>query len=339
MNIDPVLPGFVDLQVNGYLGVDFSDADLSEDAFVHACRRLRAAGTVAFLPTIITSPLAVYERNLKLMARIMSRAEFRGMIPGIHLEGPFLSSQPGAVGAHNPALVRKPDTDLLRRFLEWSDGFVRLITLAPELDGADQLAREAIAAGILVSAGHTLAGASDLERLARAGARLFTHLGNALPPLLPKFENPIWACLGDARYTAMVIADGHHLPDPVLRTILRAKGLERIVVVSDASPVAGLPPGAYRTLGNDAILEPSGRLHNPQKGCLVGSSATLLQCMNHLAAISNLSAQELATIGFHNPLRLLGMDAHALPVAPTYRLDPLSRRWTAAEDTARLRAP
>jgi N-acetylglucosamine-6-phosphate deacetylase len=121
------------------------------------------------------------------------------------------------------------------------------------------------------------------------------------------------AGLADDRYIAMLIGDGHHLPAGVLRVMLRAKGMEHALIVSDAAPVAGLPPGRYVTLGNEAILEDSGRLHNPTKGVLVGSSATLLQCMNHLASLGFLSLDELLALGFYNPLRLLGLDPTQLP--------------------------
>ena len=309
------IPGFVDLQVNGFVGVDFSSPELTDESFIHACRTLLERGTAAFLPTIITSPLEVYAHNLPILARGIALPEFTGRLPGIHLEGPFISPQPGAVGAHNPAWVRPPDLDLLQQLYRWSEGALRLVTLAAELPGAETLARWAAGQGLVVSIGHTLASPDDLERLSQAGARALTHLGNGLPHVLPKFANPLMAGLSDDRYTAMLIGDGHHLPDGVLRVMLRAKGLSRALIVSDAAPVAGLPPGRYFTLGNEAILEASGRFHNPTKGVLVGSSATLLQCMNHLASLGFLSLEELLRLGFYHPLHLLGLDPAQLPAS------------------------
>jgi len=302
------IPGFVDLQVNGFKGVDFSSPALTEEKFARACRAVLDRGTAAFLPTVVTSPVELYERNLPLIAAVMARDEFRGHLLGIHLEGPFISRQPGAVGAHEPEHVREPNLSLLQRLLAWADGRARLLTLAAELEGAEELARFAVSQGITVSIGHSMATAADLERLVRAGATALTHLGNGLPNVLPRHENQIWAGLANDALTAMVIADGHHLPAPVLKVFIRAKGVERTVVVSDASPVAGLPPGRYTTLGNTAILEESGRLINPEKQCLVGSSATILQCMNHLASLGFLSLNDLLAMGFTNPLRLIGAD-------------------------------
>ena len=172
--------------------------------------------------------------------------------------------------------------------------------------------------GVAVSIGHSLAAPQDLRRLAAAGARAVTHLGNGLPNLLDRHHNFIWSSLADDDYTAMLIADGHHLPEPILKSLIRAKGPGRIVVVSDAAPIAGMPPGTYRTLGNDVILEPEGRIFNPAKQCLVGSSACMLECMNHLSSLDLLSPDELIAAGFSRPLALIGMDAsefRAHPVA------------------------
>jgi N-acetylglucosamine-6-phosphate deacetylase len=307
------IPGFVDLQVNGFVGVDFSSPDLTEESFGHACRELLSRGTAAFLPTIITSPLEVYARNLPILARGMDLPEFQGRLLGLHLEGPFISSQPGAVGAHNPAWVRPPDLELLQRLYQWSERSIRLVTLAAELPGAETLVRWAAGQAMVVSIGHTLASAEDLRRLTKAGALALTHLGNGLPHLLHKFSNPLMAGLADERYTAMLIGDGHHIPAGVLKVMLRAKGVPQSIIVSDAAPVAGLPPGGYFTLGNEAVLEESGRLYNPAKGVLVGSSATLLKCMNHLASLDFLTLEDLLDLGFYNPLHLLGLDPAQLP--------------------------
>ncbi len=299
--------GFVDLQVNGFLGVDFSSPELTEADFILACRALLAQGTAAFLPTVITSSLDTYARNLPLMADVMARDEFPGRLSGFHLEGPFISRVPGAVGAHNPAFVCDPDVALLEQLLDWAGGRVRLLTLAAELPGADDLARCAVERGITVSIGHSLFTTADLDRMADAGATALTHLGNGLPNVLPRHDNPLWVGLAHDAYTAMLITDGHHLPVSVIKVAARAKGADKLIVVSDASPVAGLPPGRYHVLDNDAILEPSGRFHNPEKQCLVGSSATMAQCMAHLASLDVFSEAELQQVGWGNPLRLIGL--------------------------------
>ncbi|MBE3099458.1 MAG: amidohydrolase family protein [Planctomycetes bacterium] len=321
------IPGFVDLQVNGYRGTDFSSPDLAEEAFAGACRDLLGQGTAAFLPTIVTSPLEVYRRNLALVARVCARPEFAGRLLGIHVEGPFISREPGAVGAHNPAWVLPPDVGLLERFQEWAEGRVKLLTLAAELPGAEDVARGAADLGITVSLGHQMAAEEDLARLVRAGATALTHLGNGVPTVLPRHENPIWAGLGNDDLAAMIITDGHHLPAAVVKAILRAKGVSRVAVTSDQSPLAGLPPGRYRAMGADVVLEPSGRLHIPEKGCLAGSASTMLECMNHLASLGLLGLEELEAVGFHNPLRIIGLAPDAVQSGPALTWDAAGRRF------------
>ncbi len=300
---------WVDLQVNGFKGVDFSGADLTERDFADACHELHDAGTTALLATLITCPTDVYARNLPLIAKAIDREEFKGRLLGIHLEGPFLSRHEGARGAHNPEWMRAPDIDYLDRLIHWADGKIRLLTLAAELDGAAEFTRYATSRGIAVSLGHQMAGADDLGRLVRAGAKALTHLGNGVPAMLARHDNPIWAGLGNDGLSATIIADGHHLPVSVLKTIIRTKGPARCIVVSDASPLAGLPPGRYESMGAQVVLDQTGRLYNPATGYMAGSSATMLTCVEYLASLNIVSPGELAMMAFDNPLRLIGVDA------------------------------
>lgn len=304
------IPGFVDLQVNGYKGIDFSNPTLSEEEFVFACKELIKHGTVAFLPTIITSSASVFERNLRLMARSVKHEELKNSILGFHVEGPFISDKDGARGAHNAKWVRKPDPNFLDKLYSWSGENIKLLTIAADVDGAADLCRYATdKLGITVSLGHQMATEEQLEQNVASGARALTHLGNGIPRLLPRHHNPLWAGLANDDLSAMIIADGHHLPPSILKTVLRTKGTSKVTVVSDASPIAGLPPGKYHTLGNDVVLEASGRLYNPETGYLVGSSSTMLDCMNYLQSLDLLSPGELLDLGFYNPLRLIDADA------------------------------
>lgn len=300
------ISGFFDLQVNGYKGIDFSSPDLSEEEFVFACRALLNQGTAGFLPTIITSPVSTFERNLRLMANAMQDDELGRALPGIHVEGPFISAEEGARGAHNAGWVQTPDIGLLEELYRWSGGTIKLLTMAADVDGVATLCRHATEKmGITVSLGHHLATEEDLEQMAAAGAQSLTHLGNGIPRLLPRHHNPLWAGIANDDLTAMIIADGHHLPASIIKTIIRTKGASKVIAVSDASPIAGLSPGRYNTLGNDVILEESGRLYNPETGYLVGSSSSLLDCMNYLLSLDMLTHDELYDIGFYNPLQLI----------------------------------
>ena len=315
--------GFVDLQVNGYLGIDFSDPALSPDAARKTCRALLAHGTAAFLPTIVTSAHDTYRRNLPLLASLLQEQEFAGRLLGLHLEGPFISPEPGARGVHNPAHIRPPDPIELDELIELSSATVKLITIAAEIPGADEFIRHAVSRGIAVSLGHQLANPSALAKAAESGATALTHLGNGIPAMIPRHENPLWAGMSEDQLNGMIITDGHHLPPPVIKCILRAKGIERSIVVSDAAPIAGMPPGPYHALGNDVILEASGRLYNPESGYLAGSGSTMFECMNHLAGLDILSEDELLRVGFLNPLKLIGLTPSAISAsAPHIRYDP-----------------
>ncbi len=151
------VPGFVDLQVNGYKGVDFSSPELTEEDFVYACRELIRQGTVAFLPTIITSPRQTYEKNIRLISRAMDRVNLKGHLLGIHLEGPFISPENGVRGAHNLKWVQQPDLNLLNNFHDWSRKKIKLLTIAAELEGADEICRHASSiAGLMPGRYHTL---------------------------------------------------------------------------------------------------------------------------------------------------------------------------------------
>ncbi len=302
-----MLPGLIDLQVNGYRGVDFSGGDLTGEDFARACRELLAAGTTAFLPTLITSPAEIYERNLPLIASVLDQEEFRGRVLGIHIEGPFISREDGARGAHTAAWVRDPDPAYLDELIRLADGKVRLLTIAADQPGAEELSRHATGRGIAVSLGHHMATPADLDRLVLVGAKALTHLGNGVPALLRRHENPVWAGLANDDLAATIIADGHHLPTPMLTTILRAKGAERCIAISDASPLAGLPAGDYWSMGAQVRLEADGKLHNPATGYMAGSSATIIDCANHLASLGLAGLNELGAMFFYNPLRLINV--------------------------------
>ena len=299
--------GYVDLQVNGGVGVDFSDPALTSDMFMKAAEHVFASGTEIFLPTLVTSPAEVYFRNLALIRDACEKHGILRQVPGVHLEGPFISPEPGAVGAHRACDVREPDPALLAEIVRRSGGYVKLLTVAAERPRAAELVSSARSLGITVSCGHQLAGTADLQAAARAGARLLTHLGNGCPNLIDRHRNPIWAGMACDELTAMIITDGHHLPPELIRCIFRVKGADRVIVTSDAAPVAGLPPGRYDNWGNEAVLEPNGRYHNPAKGCLVGSSASLRECADHFRSLGIATEEEIVKMTRTNPLAMIGL--------------------------------
>jgi len=325
------IQGLVDLQVNGYKGINFCSDDLTREDFERACRGVFEAGTTAFLPTMITSSPEVYQRNLPIMVAVMQSEEFSGRLLGIHIEGPFISALDGARGAHDRRWTAEPDVGYLDKLIGWAGGRVKMITIAAELDGADELARHATRLGITISLGHQMAAEQDIRRLAEAGAACLTHLGNGVPALLDRHVNPIWAGLANDELTAMIITDGHHLPASMIKAIIRTKGVERCVVVSDASSPAGLGPGRYEVLGTEVVLDGDGRLYDPVGGYLAGSSSTMLECMNHLASLGIVGDEELLTMGFHNPLKLIGLGPEDVACTQDILFDAKNRLFYAVK--------
>lgn len=314
--------GFVDLQVNGYQGINFSDPELTLEQVGEAAGALAGRGTIAFCPTLITSPLEAYSKVLPVLARAIReqpRADCR--ILGIHLEGPFISPEDGAVGAHPVQYVQTPSLPLLEELFELADGQVSLLTVAPERPGAAALIRRAVELGMTVSVGHTLADAAAVRAAVQAGARLSTHLGNGCPNLIHRHYNPIWPQLANPRLSAMLITDGHHLPPDMIAAMLAAKGPARVIVTSDAAPAAGCAPGEYAFFGTRVLLEPSGRLRNLERDTLAGSSACMLDCMNVLARLGLLSEADLWRAGRDAPLAALGRTAAEFPAGGPVRFN------------------
>lgn len=239
-------PGLFDLQVNGFAGVDFNDPCLDAAAMEHALHAMLRGGVVACLPTLITateSDLAA--RFAALDAAVAGSLLGRAMVPGWHLEGPFLNPDAAFAGCHPPAAMGWPDPALVKRLENGLRRKILLITIAPELPGAEDFIRWARARGKIVALGHTGADAAAVGRAAAAGAGLSTHLGNALSAPVHKFANPLMAQLAEDRLAASFIADGIHIPPAALRVFLRAKGLERAILVTDATAAAGAPVGEY----------------------------------------------------------------------------------------------
>ncbi len=299
----------VDLQVNGYRGVDFSSPELELEEIHRVTEALSADGTAAYCATVITSDLEIYRRNLPIVAAAMEQPGVKGRLLGIHLEGPYLSREEGARGAHDPRKMRRPSRDEFERFQEWARGRIVMFTMAPELEGAiDLIGHIRHAHSTRVSLGHHLASREVLTQAADAGATLLTHLGNGCPNFLPRHDNILMYQLVNDALAAGLIADGNHLSGEFVRVAFRCKGVDRIYVVSDSAPIAGFEPGIYETLGNPVRLTENGRIQNLHSPHLVGSGLCLAKCMSYLKSLGFLSDESLRKVGFENPLRFLGIE-------------------------------
>lgn len=279
--------GYFDLQCNGYAGVDFNHPQTTPEQVAEAVQAMRRHGCTHVLPTIITASPERLEHLIRtLVAASRLDATMRKSIVGFHLEGPFISPEDGARGAHPLEHVRPIQVALWGKLQRAAEGMIRLVTLAPELRGAAAFIRRLRSEKVVPALGHTLAAASQIRAAADAGALMSTHLGNGCPQMLHRHENPIFAQLGEDRLCASFIADGFHLPAEVLRAMWRAKGNRNAVLVTDAMAAAGAPPGTF-TLG-DMTLEVAkdGMVRKPGSPYLAGSSLTMTQAVANLVRLA-----------------------------------------------------
>lgn len=276
-------PGFFDPQVNGFAGVDFNGKDLTPEGVHRAAQCLALSGVTRFFPTLITAHHEKIIRQLKIITGALENVPLlRRMIPGIHLEGPYISPEDGPRGAHPRGAVRSPDWDEFRRFQEACNGNIRCITLAPEMEGAIPFIEKTAASGILVGLGHTMASEAAFEDALRAGARLSCHLGNGTPAVLPRHQNPIQKQLSMDGLMASIIVDGIHLPDYVVKNFVRAKGIERVLLTTDSMAGAGAPPGRY-TLGDlEVEVGPERAARLTGTPYLAGSTLTMDRAINNI---------------------------------------------------------
>jgi N-acetylglucosamine-6-phosphate deacetylase len=277
-------PGFMDIQVNGYAGVDYNAVQDDILDLGQISRELLKVGVTSHFPTIITnSP----EQISKLILQVVDLRNKDGIasecIPGIHIEGPFISPEDGPRGAHPREFVQAPDWDLFQRWIDEGEGLIRMVTLSPEWENSNSFIKRCIDAGILVSIGHSNATHEQISEAVKAGARLSTHLGNGTHPLLARHPNYLWSQLAEDNLAASIIADGFHLPAEVIRVFKKVKNND-LILVSDSTSLAGMPPGDYDLhIGGQVTLSSEGKLHmrsNPKM--LAGSAMNLLQGVNFL---------------------------------------------------------
>ncbi|WP_209405024.1 N-acetylglucosamine-6-phosphate deacetylase [Pseudozobellia sp. WGM2] len=279
-----IAPGLVDLQVNGFKGIDLNSGELTEDEVIQITQFLWEEGVTAFLPTLITNSSAKIESAIDAIVQACDKKVLVGKsILGIHLEGPFLSKEDGPRGAHPMEHIQNPDWQLFSEWQERSGNRIKKITLAPELPGAVEFIGRCAEVGVLVSLGHTAASPEKIQEAVKAGAKMSTHLGNAAHLSLPRHPNYIWEQLASDELWISLIADGFHLPESVIKVFTKVKP-NTSILVSDSTKFAGLSAGTYSShIGGDIELSTEGRLfmkRSPE--LLAGSAQSLLGCVNHM---------------------------------------------------------
>jgi N-acetylglucosamine-6-phosphate deacetylase len=294
---DLIAPGFVELQLNGAFG---QEADGGAEALRALCERLPSTGTTSFLPTVISSSAAKYDEVFRAFEAARSSAG--AQMPGLHLEGPYLSS--ARAGAHPLASVSAATAVPFEALLE--PGYLRLMTLAPELPGTLERIRRLRGAGVLVSLGHSEATATQVSAAVGAGARMVTHLFNAMSGFGHRAPGMVGAALVEDRLTVGLIADGIHCHPMALQLAFRAKSPQRVVLVTDAMAAAGMPPGPY-SLGGQAVVVDgtSARLEN---GTLAGSTLTLDAAVRNTVTLAGVSMPDALRSASEIPARLLGLE-------------------------------
>jgi len=298
--------GLFDLQVNGFAGVDFNAESIDVAALDHALEAMLATGVTACLPTLITATADALAARFAALDRAVATSRLgRAMVPGYHLEGPFLNAADGYAGCHPPQAMAAPDEALVARLAAGLSRPILLVTVAPELSGGPRFVRAMREAGRIVAIGHSAADFSTVAAAAAAGASLSTHLGNGLPQLLPKLDNTLFAQLGEDRLAASFIADGIHLPPQALKSLIRAKGIERSLLVTDAVAAAAAPPGRYPFADMEVEHAADGSVRVPGGRSLAGSALTMDRAVRNLVAWGIASAVEAVAMASDRPRALL----------------------------------
>jgi N-acetylglucosamine-6-phosphate deacetylase len=329
-------PALFDSQVNGFGGRDLNALETTPDDVGAVVRLLWESGVARTCPTVTTQSFERMAASLRaIRAACESDPQVAHAAVTLHIEGPYISSQDGPRGAHPREHTRPPDVDEFHRLQDAAGGQIGYVTLAPELPGAIPFVERLASEGVVVSLGHHGGGTADIAAAVDAGARHCTHLGNGAHATLPRHPNYLWDQMADDRLTAGIIADGHHLPAAVLKCMVRAKGLERSVLVSDAIAAAGLPPGRYQRPGGTAIeVTAAGRIQLADTPYLAGSGLRLHEGIGNTVRFAGTTLAETLRLATRNPARVFGVESSYGALLPGYSADLLLFRWD--EGAARL---
>jgi N-acetylglucosamine-6-phosphate deacetylase len=309
-----VAPGLFDLQINGYGGVWFCDREITPDKVIRAIEPYLAHGVTRLCPTLITSSFEALSTGFAaIRAACEQHPWVDHVVAGCHLEGPYLSATDGPRGAHPKQHIRPADWHEFGEFQKASGNRIRLVTIAPEVPHAIEFIRRAVETGVRISIGHTAATGDEIRAAVDAGATLSTHLGNGSHPMIRRHPNYIWEQLGEPRLSASIIADGQHLPDSVIRSIVFAKSVRNTILTCDASGWAGCAPGVYENELGRVELLPDGRIVVAgQREILAGSGSATDACVARVAACGAATVPEAIDMASRNPTRFFGLPENGL---------------------------
>ena len=320
-------PGFIDLQVNGFAGVDYNSPRTPHAEIGFSIAAMFATGVTRFFPTVITNAPEEMTGALRNLASARESLPEGPAMEALHVEGPYISPEDGPRGAHPQRWVRAPDLDEFRRFQDAAEGHVRLLTLSPEWPGTPAFIEKVVSDGVVVSIGHTKATAEQIGAAVSAGATLSTHIGNGAHSLLPRHPNYIWDQLAEDRLAASFIVDGIHLARPFLKVALRAKGLERSLLVTDAVMPAGCAPGRYKLGEVDVELHDDGSVRLVGGTRLAGSALLMHHAIANVMRFAGLSLRDAITMATRNPARIGRISGRQRGLTPGERADLVRFRY------------
>ncbi len=312
-----VTQGFFDLQVNGFAGVDFNRPTVTPQQLRRATEVMWRHGVTRYLPTVITAPVKDMLGTMDAIAQArQSDPALAFAIAGMHVEGPFLAPEDGPRGAHPADAILDPDWELFLKFQDAAKGHIRLLSLAPERPGAIGLIWQLRQAGVVVAITHTDGGESDINQAVQAGAQLSSHLGNGAHALLPRHRNYVQMQLANDELFASIIVDGHHLPHYFVKNVVRAKGLDRLILITDAMAAAAAAPGKYRLGQVLAEVGPDGYVRLPGTPYLAGSALTMDRAIENVAKFSGITLDQAIPLANRQPRRLFPDMPGLAPGAP-----------------------
>ncbi len=296
------LPGLVDLQVNGFAGVDFNAGNLEGEDIDRALNAMCLTGVRACLPTIITSSTPHFAACATPLV-----ASSHQLMVGIHMEGPYISAVDGPRGAHDIRHVAPASVEDFKRRQDAAEGQIQMVTLAPEVPGALALIEYLVGQNIVVALGHMAADAETIAAAASAGATLSTHLGNGCFNQMDRHQNVFWPQLANDRLAAGLIVDGHHLPPDFVATAVKAKTPARCILVTDAVAAAAAPPGRYGLADFEVERAINGRVTAVGAGHLAGSSLTLDDAIGRTCDWCDLDLETVWSMASLQPAAAIGI--------------------------------
>jgi N-acetylglucosamine-6-phosphate deacetylase len=329
-----VAPGFIDLQVNGFAGVDYNDPASSHDAIAQSIRKMFTTGVTRFFATVITGSEERITGAIKNLVAAKQKFNSAQMpegeaLAGLHIEGPHLSPEDGPRGAHPLEHIRPPSIAEFNRWQEVADGQIRLITISPEWPETASYIGAIVRQGVVASIGHTKANSEQIKAAVDAGATMSTHLGNAAHATLHKTQNYIWDQLADERLAASFIVDGIHIPRVFIHSAMRAKGFDRSVLVTDAVMPAMCEPGPYKLGQVEVELKPNGSVVLRGGDRLAGSAVRMNWAVANAVKFGSLSLHQAVAMATTNAARVGRIAGRQRGLVPGEKADLVRFHWDA----------